>query len=474
MTRLERAWLWVLGAFLLVALAFRISVTPTRFLDVDELEHLNAAYAVAHGESLYGSLFENHPPLLYWSLQPLARSGLGAEPLIRAARWAMLAPCLGILLITALVTRRLAGVTGALLAPLLLLTSAYFFEKGVEVRPDVPGAFFLLLGIWLLARRGRVAWSAAGVAFGLALFFTPKALFAAVGALFGRLLSDRARDSKSFAAAAPIVWTLLGGAIVSSMILAVLASTGALRGFWHDCIGTSAHMTIDDPWGTRWGLLGGAILKANPVTWVLGAIGVGQLLRSREVLPECPPRTMIPCSLLAALAGFFLMNAPLRQYFLFVLPALAITAAWASHRVVLAIGASFRGVAFRVALPLALLVPPCVALLPVQRQGVEVEVLRTVLRATRPEDRVLDLWSGLYLTRLPAYRYFFLNSDVIRLLPPGKLESELLGVLDDPRVRAVIVDDHFRLLPASVRQRIRSEFAVDRDFGFLLVMTRRR
>lgn len=472
-TRLERAWLWVLGALLLAALAFRISVTPNRFLDVDELEHLNAAYAIAHGESLYGSLFENHPPLLYWSLQPLVRSGFGAEPLIRAARWAVLVPCLGILLLTAVLARRLAGVTGALLAPLLLLTSAYFFEKGVEVRPDVPGAFFLLLGIWLLTRRGRVAWSTAGVAFGLAVFFTPKALFAAAGALFGRLLSDRARDSKSFAAAAPIVWTLVGGAIVSSMILAALASTGALRGFWHDCIGTSAHMTIDDPWGTRWGLLGGAILKANPATWVLGAIGVGQLLRSREVLPECPPRTMIPCSLLAALAGFFLMNAPLRQYFLFVLPALAIAAAWAAARLGHALGASLRGVVVRVALLLALVVPPCFTLLPVQRQGVEIDVMRTVLQATDSKDRVLDLWSGLYLTRLPAYRYFFLNSDVIRLLPPAQLEADLLRVLDDRRVRTVIIDDHFRLLPASTRQRIREEFAVVRDFGFLVVMTRR-
>ncbi len=473
--RVELLWRWALGALLLAALAFRISITTSRFLDVDELEHLNAAYAVAHGESLYGSLFENHPPLLYWSLQPLVRSGLAAEQLIRAARWGALFPCLGMLALCSLMARKLGGTAAALLAPLLLLSSAYFFEKGVEVRPDVPAAFLCLLGTWLLARRGRWSWGMAGVVFGLALFFTPKAIFGAFGALLGRVLFDRRDERGLRAITEPIVWVMLGGLLASTSVLAILASIGALPGFWRDCVGTSVRMTIDDPWATRWALLGGAVVKANPATWVLGAIGTALLLRAHEplALRDAPSRMIMPISFIAALAGFFLMNAPLRQYFLFVLPSLAITAAWAICRLVAVVGASLRGIALRTALLLALFVPPCFVLLPVQRQGLELEVLRTVLQTTRPEDRVLDFWSGLYFTRLPAYRYFFLNSDVLRLLPSAALESDLDRVLDDRRVRVVIVDEHFRLLPRSTQRRIREEFGVVRDFGILVVMARR-
>lgn len=494
-------WVPLLAVLLGAAILLRVSITPTRFLDVDELEHLNAAYAIAHGESLYGSLFENHPPLLVWSLQPLVRSGLEAEALIRAARWWMLVPCLGILAITALLGRRLGGLDGALSAPLFLLSAAFFFEKGVEVRPDVPGALFVLLALLLLSRGERRWWVAAGCCLGIAGFFTPKAIFAALGMLMGRAVHDwsRSRRNRSgespeaipparwpaLRTLAPVAWAGISAAISGTMVVAALFFEGQLAGFWADCVEASARMTIDDPWAMRWALLGGAVLRGNPALWLLGTGGAAALLagawRSRHLPPghpaggeECALRFMVPLSLAGAIAGFFVMNAPLRQYFLFLLPQLAIAASWAAGTIVGAIRSRRWAPAAALAVLVGMLLPPWTVIWPVQRQGVEIEVLRTVLKTARPEERVLDLWSGLYVTRLPAYRYFFLNSDVIRLLPPERLASDLERVLDDPRLAVVIVDDHLRLLPSSAQRRIRAEFTLVTDYGFLEVLARRK
>ncbi|MEZ4654175.1 MAG: hypothetical protein R3E12_11465 [Candidatus Eisenbacteria bacterium] len=97
----------------------------------------------------------------------------------------------------------------------------------------------------------------------------------------------------------------------------------------------------------------------------------------------------------------------------------------------------------------------------------EIDILRQVLAVTKPGDRVLDCWTGLYLTRRPAYRYFFLNADVQRLLDAGTMEADLLRILDDPQVTAVILDDFTLELPMPVQNKIRRDFANIRDFGIL-------
>lgn len=496
-----RLWIFLLATLLGAALLFRISVTPDRFLDVDELEHLNAAYAIGHGETLYGTLFENHPPLLVWSLQPFVRALDDAESLIRAARWWMLLPCLGLLGAVSRIGFLLSGWGGALASPLFLLSSVSFFEKGVEIRPDVPGAFFAFLGMLLLVQAGPRGLLTAGVSLGIAGFFTPKALFAALGMLAGRALyswisarmdspSPDARHGAS-PRSGPLVrtftslgWVAIGTATVVAFVAFVLALQGSWNGFWQDCVQTSARMTIDDPGAMRHALLTDSMLRGNPASWLLGALGALWSLRLAQRGASYPHQDvdesrraalywMIPLSLVASFAGFFLMNAPLRQYFLFVLPQLAIAAAFVVDRMLSGIRRQALSAAAGIAFLAAMLIPPWTSILPVQRQGVEVEILRTVLATARPGERVLDLWSGLYLTRLPAYRYFFLNSDVIRLLPASRLEQDLERVLNDPTVTVVIADDHFALLPHAIQQRIRSEFTLVEDYGFLAVLTRR-
>jgi hypothetical protein len=84
-----------------------------------------------------------------------------------------------------------------------------------------------------------------------------------------------------------------------------------------------------------------------------------------------------------------------------------------------------------------------------------------ILALTRPGDRVLDHWTGLYLTRLPAYHYFYLNSDILRLIPRQRLEDDLTRLLDEGRLQLYIPDPHSRLLPPTVLARLQSAFSWD-------------
>jgi hypothetical protein len=98
--------------------------------------------------------------------------------------------------------------------------------------------------------------------------------------------------------------------------------------------------------------------------------------------------------------------------------------------------------------------------------------MRSVLSVTHPGERVFDCWTGLYLTRKPAFPYFFLLSDVIRVLEPERFEADLLGALRNPEVTAAIIDRNFEILPASVRAYVRRAFVAEADVPGLRVRRR--
>jgi hypothetical protein len=93
---------------------------------------------------------------------------------------------------------------------------------------------------------------------------------------------------------------------------------------------------------------------------------------------------------------------------------------------------------------------------PRQSMDAQLRTIHTVIALTDRDDRVLDVGSGLYLTRLPAYRYFYLNSDVVRLLPEEKLTREVLAALQNPRIKVVLGDSG---LPRPIVDFVRAHFA---------------
>jgi len=117
-----------------------------RNIDNDELEHLNGAYFTTRGETLYGSIYENHPPLTAVLLQPVVRSSDIPQVLIVRGRWVMLALSAVLLAAVARFAWYAGGWPSAILAATLLLAHPFYFDKFMEVRPDVPAIVLLVVG----------------------------------------------------------------------------------------------------------------------------------------------------------------------------------------------------------------------------------------------------------------------------------------------------------------------------------------
>jgi len=234
-----------------------------------------------------------------------------------------------------------------------------------------------------------------------------------------------------------------------------------LRGFLADVIAANLAMDIPNLGRFRkYFLL--ASLRENGAMLALGAFGAVLLVRRRRSLPA-GLGAIVGASLLASFAGYFLIKPPLRQYFLSFLPQIAVLGALALAHLIGLLRERFSAPMVWVAVIVAVaacVVPPARGVAErYESRSQQSDVLRRVLEASRPGDRVFDCWTGLYLTRLPAYRYFYLNFDIQSTLDREALETDLLRALRNPEVRVAIVDANCANLPRSVLAFIRKDFA---------------
>ncbi len=462
--REARALLLVAAAVLAAWLGFRAALATERFLDADELVHLNAAYFVSQGETIYVSFFENHPPLMALLLQPVVRSSESPKLLIDRGRLLMFVLTLGILLAVADLAHRSGGGLAAWIAPSLLAGHTFFFQKTLEIRPDVPALLLFSLALCALARAAAVrSWGwplLAGALLCAAGLFTPKLIYAAGGAAAAAALAAAALSPRGWRCGAQLFgWVAVGGAALAALALGEMARQGIAGGFFADAVVQSLRIRIDDPGRYRWLYLA-TTARLDAALWALSAAGA--LIGLRR-FPQRAELWILAGSFLAGGLGLFLISAPMRQMFLPLLPAAAVLGSACLAACARAIAARYGSRAAAGALLLALL---SIAAAPVSHlarmtppMDRQLRILERVLELSEPGDRVFDCFSGLYLTRLPAYRYFYLNTDIQRLFAPEQLERDIARALGDPQVSLVLMDRDCRRLPEPVHRVIRSSFA---------------
>lgn len=315
-------------------------------------------------------------------------------------------------------------------------------------------------------------WVLIGAYLCIAGLFTPKLIYAAAGGAIAVAVATHWSSSTRWRAALQtLLWIGFGGAIVATAVSAELARQGLFAGFIEDAVVQSLRMTIDDAGWFRAGFIA-ATARTDAAAWCLSILGVGIALRLllRNGLADTRAREIVilVASASAGLLGLFLIEAPLPQYFLCFIPQCLIFASWGISSVVTEIRS--RGTIWMASGALGLIL--CLALyLPVQNQldhaithQSQLEIIDTVRAATKPDQRVFACWSGLYLTRLPAYRYFFLNSDVQRLLDPVQMERDLHAVLSRADVAIYLHDRNCNELPNRVKLRLKRTFTPHPDF----------
>lgn len=169
---------------ILAAIAFGAALAAiiiwNRAYQVDEVEHIHAAYNMRDGWTLYRDFWQGHNPLLYLLIAPVVQvdDPVASYHAARVVTGLMLAAIIALIGYCAL---RLGGPSAALGAIALALFHTTMIERGMEVRPDGGLALCIIAALALELRprmRPLARYSAEGVVLGLGFLFTQKAVFA--------------------------------------------------------------------------------------------------------------------------------------------------------------------------------------------------------------------------------------------------------------------------------------------------------
>jgi hypothetical protein len=450
----------IVGACGVAGLTLAVTLSLSRELQVDEIEHVHAAYNVAQGRMLYVDFWQGHHPAIYAVLAPLIDPEAPGASFTRA-RALMLLVWLGSLTLAGIAARQLTGRDEALwLTAGLLLLHSTFVERGLEIRPDGWLAFLSLGALVLELARGPVLArrAAQGLLLGVAFLFTKKAALPCLA--FGVLwLIDALRSRSSARVLLPcLVWSLPVGLSVLSLIQA-----GSLDEFLHynvrnqaQLVGrTALQQATFGPWrflsqeGARNLLFSAAaLLGLGHAVWNLARSGAG-----RDSLAATVWVTAV------MLSALWLAPQPFPYLHVSLLPFVAILAG----RALLAVVETWNGqriwmrlACVALALPLAgASSAPRIAEKARATRARQLALVEEVQRITEPDEPVFDL-VGLYF-RPDAYPVYLMTGIMFARYQAGGFPS-IAEHLRRKRPAAIILNYRTRWLSGADGEFIRDHY----------------
>lgn len=181
----------------------------------DELEAVHTIWKIAQGEVIFRDFFQHHHPFLYYVLVPVILFFGETLTSLFVCRAILVVVGLGIGYYTYKLSLRVYDDQEvAVWSLFLLFSTSLFVWYGLQIRPDVPMVFFLLVALYQLysffvgCQRRRIVYS--GVAAGVAMLFLQKAIIP-IGCIL-ILLSTKASTRK-------IAWTALGWFLGSVLVI---------------------------------------------------------------------------------------------------------------------------------------------------------------------------------------------------------------------------------------------------------------
>ena len=168
----------ILTVLFLGAATLLVEIAKNRPYQVDEVEHVHAAYEMHVGRLIYRDFRQFHNPLLYPLLSPVIDSADPAASFHRA-RVVTTGFLFATILLSGFCAYRLSNGLGGLLVVGLALTETTLVERGMEVRPDGAVALCTAAGLAIelsgLERKRRYVLE--GLVLSAAFLFTNKAVF---------------------------------------------------------------------------------------------------------------------------------------------------------------------------------------------------------------------------------------------------------------------------------------------------------
>ncbi len=427
----------LLQVFLGILLATILYWSLNKQFDHDELEVIHTSWKILQGEKIYVDFFQHHHPLLYYLLIPvIARFGENTTTLL-ITRVIVFCFFLAILAVTYLISIKVFSKEVGIISLVLLSTTFVFTTNAIELRPDVPQTLFNLFSILFLLLYLETKLLKyiviSGFSAGLAFLFLQKALFLII-LVFALLLQLPRRNTSLIAC------SIYGFAIclVFGPYLLYLFVDNSLAAYF------TFNWTLNAKFLDRDYPLNTLILtyRANAVLWLYYFLS---LFSSKRIL-----QSTLQVISFGLLVSIFILQKPHQQYFMPVIPLVAILSAHTIHT-------SFEGSSRRLLLVLFLaVVLPCYSLFaPVGslNNTEQLEKIDFVLSITRPNDYVYDgnalfnvfrkdidfFWysvdknDGLATYKsMSDYQYNIYES--ISTLKPKVISNYFIDNINDPRI----------------------------------------
>ncbi len=308
--------------------------------DHDEIEHLHASWLISVGQLPYRDFLEQHHPTLWFLAAPIVAKFASVRWLVFGARIFDSLCLVSVLWLVRRLVQRLYPQVRWQFPVLLLLASSMFVRSTLEFRPDplmnvalygglVNWAAFIEEGKWWRA-------FASGALFGVAVVILQKAVVVVslllIGGLFLVVLR-RWRRQRVRPLVVGLSVVMMVTALFTAELFVAMGSLGIFKEFWFWNYPFNRFFYLEAELSQHFFVAKtiGLSILLDPVLWIAGSIGA--YLCARGLLRrDCfSPRDECKLWLLwigIGYFGFLFFNRfPLAQYFIVLLPLLALFAA---------------------------------------------------------------------------------------------------------------------------------------------------
>ena len=311
-----RILLFLCGFFSLLALLISVN----RSFDPDEFEHVHSTWYIVGGYIPYTDFFQNHNPLLWYSLSPfLLLFGYTVHSVLML-RILMFFLTSAIVYSTYRLSRKINGSKEVgLFSGILLLSAVMFVGRSIEIRPDVPQVFFGIVSVYALITYFKVGklkyiiFSALSAS--LSFIFLQKTVFL----LMAYALIFIYKFLKGKISFGPMVYFVICFSLPLSFFLAyLLLISGSLNNYFitNFTINITHSGNSFSPFAH---LMAGIVL--NGLFWLLSLLSLAYTFLSKRMNEEAKTVAFIASVLLASL---FIVKHPYEQYFMQAIPLLCV------------------------------------------------------------------------------------------------------------------------------------------------------
>ena len=313
---ITRHYNWLFWSLLAVFLSIILICSITKQFDKDEIEAIHTTWKIFDGEKIYVDFFQHHHPLYYYLLMPvllICGQSITSIYVMRLVSFIMLALML-------LVTYRLSLKTSnnkntARLSVLLLSTALLFVNSAIEIRPDVPQTLFSLISILTLIsyleKKQLPLLVISAICLAVSFLFLQKSVFTVL--LIAILLLTNVYK-KNITFKAVFLYGLI--ALISLVPYCFyLFYSGTFSAYWTFNWGLNMKFLRHF---TAFNSLGIALRTST----ILCVFYVWSLLK----FTKTPTQIRIGWLSLGFIASTFLVRAPYEQYFMIIVPLMAVVA----------------------------------------------------------------------------------------------------------------------------------------------------